>query len=324
MPDTSPKVFISHAGEDKAVVLELGAQLRSSGVDAWVSDWELLPGDSLVEGILQRGIEPSNFFVVVLSRSSVTKPWVRKELAVAIERSVSEGYRIIPVLLDGLVREDVPTGLRDILWIAHSAVPNTASEILRSVMGHSTKPPLGTPPAYFDRPAATAGLVDDPGDDLLLRSLLRDYANYVKPTSGVVYLTDELARRLQSEAGFPVDAFDESMHELTRRGLVVAERMAGHTPGRWFIRDIPGSTWWAYGISEAHDMEGIARRLLVQVMNDPTVQRIDEFEELPFWIVKTACWWLSRQGLMRYHETNTGIILGSIEPTARRWLRSTT
>lgn len=67
MSDTSPKVFISHAGEDKAIVLELGAQLRSSGVDAWVSDWELLPGDSLVEGILQRGIEPSNFFVTEAS-----------------------------------------------------------------------------------------------------------------------------------------------------------------------------------------------------------------------------------------------------------------
>lgn len=325
MSDTNPKVFISHAGEDKKFVLEFGVQLRSSGLDAWVSEWELLPGDSLVEGILQRGIEPSSFFVIVLSHMSVNKPWVRKELAVAIERSVSERYKILPVVLDGLTRTEIPTGLRDIYWINHLTMPDTVSEVVHGILGRTSRPTLGRPPAYLDRPVTPIRLADDPGDDILLRYLLRDYSSYVKPTSGVMYLTDRLAARLQLEEGFPTDAFDESMHELTRRGALRADRMAGCTPGRWLIRDIPASTWWAYGLSEAHDMANIARRLLIRLVNaqTPAAQRVDEFEGLPFWLVRTVCWWLAREGFIQYVQINSGIVVRSIEPSARRWLRST-
>jgi hypothetical protein len=45
-----PKVFISHAGEDRDRFVEgFTTKLREQGVDAWFSGWEILPGDSLVE-----------------------------------------------------------------------------------------------------------------------------------------------------------------------------------------------------------------------------------------------------------------------------------
>lgn len=51
-----PKVFVSQASEDKdRFVVELARRLRKSGVDSWLDQWEMKPGDSLVDKILRRG-----------------------------------------------------------------------------------------------------------------------------------------------------------------------------------------------------------------------------------------------------------------------------
>ena len=46
----NPKVFISHASEDKErFVLGFAAKLHIDGVDAWIDRWEIMSGDSLVD-----------------------------------------------------------------------------------------------------------------------------------------------------------------------------------------------------------------------------------------------------------------------------------
>ncbi len=41
----NPKVFLSHASEDKErFVLDFARKLRESGVDVWLDRWEMLPG----------------------------------------------------------------------------------------------------------------------------------------------------------------------------------------------------------------------------------------------------------------------------------------
>ncbi|WP_016753959.1 toll/interleukin-1 receptor domain-containing protein [Leptospira santarosai] len=37
-------------------------------------------GDSLIDRIFEEGIKDANAFIIVLSKNSVNKPWVRKEL----------------------------------------------------------------------------------------------------------------------------------------------------------------------------------------------------------------------------------------------------
>jgi hypothetical protein len=44
----NPRTFVIHAGEDREFVADLCTKLRSQGVDAWYSEWEILPGDSLI------------------------------------------------------------------------------------------------------------------------------------------------------------------------------------------------------------------------------------------------------------------------------------
>ncbi|MHB9102858.1 MAG: toll/interleukin-1 receptor domain-containing protein [Sulfuricella sp.] len=46
---TAPKVFVSHASEDKArFVVDFARRLRENGVEAWLDQWEMKPGDSQV------------------------------------------------------------------------------------------------------------------------------------------------------------------------------------------------------------------------------------------------------------------------------------
>lgn len=62
-----PKVFISHAAADKErFVIEFATRLRTNGVDAWVDQWEMNPGDSLVDKIFAEGLGGCQAMVVVL------------------------------------------------------------------------------------------------------------------------------------------------------------------------------------------------------------------------------------------------------------------
>jgi len=78
---SNTKVFISHASEDKErFVIDFATKLRKIGIDAWLDKWEMLPGDSLVDKIFEEGIKDAEAFIVILSKNSILKPWVREEL----------------------------------------------------------------------------------------------------------------------------------------------------------------------------------------------------------------------------------------------------
>jgi len=147
--DMSPKVFVSHASEDKdRFVLDFAKQLRAHGVDAWLDKWEMLPGDSLVTKIFDEGIKDAQAVIVVLSKNSVSKPWVKYELDAACVKRISTGSKLIPVVIDDC---EVPEALKSTLW---ESIEDTASyqssleRIIASIFGVSDKPALGKPPAY--------------------------------------------------------------------------------------------------------------------------------------------------------------------------------
>jgi TIR domain len=144
------RVFISHAGEDRErFVRTFAERLVASGVNAWVSFWEMLPGDSLVDKIFNEGLKPSDAVVVVMSEFSINKPWVQKELNVAVVKSIEDRTKLIPVCLEGC---KVPECLRDTLWQNISNLDSYDSQfeyILNSIHGQYKKPPLGERPVYI-------------------------------------------------------------------------------------------------------------------------------------------------------------------------------
>ncbi len=145
-----PKVFLSHASEDKGrFVRAFATQLREKGIEAWVDEWEIYPGDSLVQKIYDAGIGAAQAVLIVLSRNSVDKPWVKDELDVSVIRKIEEGMRIIPIVLDDCT---IPTALRATLHVKITDLNNfdaQLSSIVDTLYGRSKKPALGSPPAYI-------------------------------------------------------------------------------------------------------------------------------------------------------------------------------
>lgn len=145
-----PKVFVSHATEDKErFVLQFAERLRQNGIDAWVDRWEMHPGDSLVSKIFDEGIRNAQAVIVVLSKVSVEKPWVKEELNVACVNRINNGCKLIPVVIDDC---EIPEVLIDTLWerIADlSSYQLSLDRIVASIFGVTDKPPLGSPPEYL-------------------------------------------------------------------------------------------------------------------------------------------------------------------------------
>lgn len=144
-----PKVFVSHASEDKdRFVLKFAAKLRGQGIDAWVDEWEILPGDSLIDRIFEEGIKNARAMIVVLSKNSVDKPWVREELNAGIVKKISGKCKLIPVVIDDC---EVPEALKSTAWQKISDVEDyekAFERIIASVYDETLRPPLGPSPRY--------------------------------------------------------------------------------------------------------------------------------------------------------------------------------
>jgi hypothetical protein len=149
MDTVQQKVFLSHASEDKArFVVKFAEALVRNGVDVWLDRWEMLPGDGLIQKIFEEGLKKASAVIVVLSRHSVAKPWVREELDVAAVNRINRGSKLIPVILDDC---EVPEVLQATLW---ERVPDLSDigpaveRVTAAILGHRSKPPVGSAPVY--------------------------------------------------------------------------------------------------------------------------------------------------------------------------------
>jgi hypothetical protein len=178
----SPRVFISHASEDKPrFVTRFAQRLRENGVDAWLDQWEMRPGDSFVDRIFEHGLKEAQAVVIVLSAVSVQKPWVREELNHSVVKRIGRGLRIIPVVIDAC---EVPECLQATLWQRIDNLEqydDAFHRILDAIFDRSTKPPLGDAPerlqdAQVQLPSLTA--TDQRVLKEIYRLVIQDFAAY--------------------------------------------------------------------------------------------------------------------------------------------------
>ena len=97
-----PFVFVSYAHADWSEVEQIVIGLKRKMCRIWY-DEGLTPGDSWNDD-LARHIKECSCFIVFLSATSMSSPYVRSEINYAI----AKGRKIIPVLLD---RSEMPEGL---------------------------------------------------------------------------------------------------------------------------------------------------------------------------------------------------------------------
>lgn len=146
----NPKVFISHAHEDKKrFVTGFARKLRENGVEAWIDEWEIAPGDSLVDKIFEEGIKECDSFLIVLSKNSVNKKWVKEELNSAVIQRIEKDTDLIPILIDENI--EIPVSLQNTLRVEINDLSNYETELenlLMKLYGVSKKPALGKKPKF--------------------------------------------------------------------------------------------------------------------------------------------------------------------------------
>jgi hypothetical protein len=217
---TAPRVFISHAGEDRQrFVMAFAQRLRENGVDAWLDQWEMKPGDHFVEKIFEQGLRDADAVIIVLSAASVNKPWVREELNISVVKRVQEGLKLIPVVIDAC---EIPECLQATLWQRIEdlqSYDDAFQRILAAVFERSGKPELGQPPERFAAPK----LPDSTGTDE--RVLHAIYLHEVIGEHGAIELSDLRATPALAEA--PEDEVLASLEILESKGLVHLEKPGG-------------------------------------------------------------------------------------------------
>lgn len=108
------KVFISYSSKDSNAAKNIAEMLREHGIEPWLAEEQVLPGDRIFEKI-QKAIKESEYFIVLLSQNSLKSKWVSMELGAALSRAAEgTGSRILPVILDDV---QLPANIRSILYI---------------------------------------------------------------------------------------------------------------------------------------------------------------------------------------------------------------
>lgn len=91
-------VFISHKSEHKPWVEWLSRALQSCGRTVFLDIWNLVPGETWLEG-LHRGLKSSRSAVLVATPEVVHSGWVREEYAILQRRRQAEpSFRLIPIV----------------------------------------------------------------------------------------------------------------------------------------------------------------------------------------------------------------------------------
>lgn len=146
------KAFISHSSEDKKFVQRLATDLRThSGIDTWLDQWEINPGDRIPERI-EEGLTETDIFILVLSPDSVNSRWVDYERQAWLTMQIDEEKcakeesrpptrRLIPILYRDCQK---PAFLHPIhhVKITDQDYEDGFKRLVSAILRVSKKPPL--------------------------------------------------------------------------------------------------------------------------------------------------------------------------------------
>ncbi len=128
------KIFISYSHQDKAFVEWLVKNLNLETYEIWYDQAELHLGDSIKEKI-NKGIQASSIFIIILSKSSEKSQWVKYELNSALLlNAIKQGIRIIPIKIDDSI---IPSDLSSFLYADFSSNREKGLELLKRSISES-------------------------------------------------------------------------------------------------------------------------------------------------------------------------------------------
>lgn len=156
----SLRVFLCHASGDKPAVRELYQRLRADGIDAWLDEENLLPGQDWQRAI-PKAVRESDAVIVCLSRSSITKAgYVRKEIKFALDvadEKPEDAIFLIPLKLEEC---DVPERLSRWQWV-NLFSPSGYEKLIRALRAHADSLGVRAVPIPFPPPPPSKRKADE-------------------------------------------------------------------------------------------------------------------------------------------------------------------
>lgn len=115
--ERSLKIFLCHASADKPIVRRLYRYLKRYGVQPWLDELDLIPGqDWQIE--IPNAIYASDVIIVCLSKNSVDKEgYVQKEITYALDHAMEKPEGTIFIVPVKLEECNVPTRLTRYQWV---------------------------------------------------------------------------------------------------------------------------------------------------------------------------------------------------------------
>jgi formylglycine-generating enzyme required for sulfatase activity len=113
MPKTFD-VFLSYNRGDEPAVRELATALRARDLLVWLDVDNLLPGDRWQEE-LEKVIRTARAGMIVVGRDGIG-PWQNQEMRALLSQFAERGLPVIPVLLSGAEKPELPLFLKGFNW----------------------------------------------------------------------------------------------------------------------------------------------------------------------------------------------------------------
>lgn len=312
----NPKVFISHASEDKErFVINFASKLRANGVDAWLDKWEMLPGDSLVDKIFEEGIKEADSFIIVLSNHSINKPWVREELNASFVKRIGKNSKIIPIVLDDCT---VPECLQSTIWENindHQNYEENFTRILNSILGVLDKPMLGQAPSY-----ATTKVNELHGlhkiDTLVFTQACQNVLSKADKSVDLSEIYDDLKAQEISD-----EDILESLEVLDSKGYIKATKvLSGSIP---FFRITPFG-FEEFASSNIEDYDNITNNICIKLINHSLRSNleVEKITKYPLGIINHVFDLLEIKGFIKIAKALNGhYIIISLSPELKRMFR---
>jgi hypothetical protein len=218
------KVFISHAGYDKAFAKLVAERLSTADMDTWVDTDKILVGDDILAQIAD-GLATMDLLILIVSQTALRSEWVKRELAYATIREVERTETLIlPFIIDETAIADLPWQIssRHARRIDPDAAGAAAvAKAVREVLARRLQPHAG--------PSSPAGFAPDPQVDKLINDVrLGDWPSAERAAIEIVRETDANGRNALFER--LLDYQDTDDEDLLWQALPTIESVARLAP----------------------------------------------------------------------------------------------
>lgn len=113
---TAPATFLCHNSLDKAGVRVLNEALRNAGVNTWLDEEKIQPGE-IWQSKLESAISTIGSCLIIVGDSGFG-PWQDMEHRAFINEFAKRGCKIIPILIGSALRApELPLFLRQFMWV---------------------------------------------------------------------------------------------------------------------------------------------------------------------------------------------------------------